>query len=437
MNKTIKTVLLMVVLGLPHFANAQSNILRLHGKAQVYYWDFLSNSPGRWVWQNEEITKYDGKGRIILDVRINDTTTNDTIFRIFTSYDANGSTFSKSYYYINDTAYPGRIDTLLNDNRGNLIRHISYNTNGYKLVLQNGAVYSLTYDANNHVVSSKEMDYTFNISNNSYSWEQGLENYYILNSDGSWKSWTQVPPHDGNHWQYYAFVDSIEWHWWDGYNSALNGLSTYNNLQLTSAHFYEWRDTNWKDMGKLSATFGANGGSVTMTTLGGINVLRDTVIMDSLRNCTEAIQYGLYSTFWRLGSGSRQKFTYDSNGNIIQEIYQIADAFTNYHFEDTLKYVYSDFSSYQSIKPTPPSLPITLYPNPATETLHLQANINTNENMDITIYTMQGQAVLHEQINSNELSPGINIPVNNLVNGMYILRAVSGSGESRVKFVKE
>jgi len=50
---------------------------------------------------------------------------------------------------------------------------------------------------------------------------------------------------------------------------------------------------------------------------------------------------------------------------------------------------------------------------------------------------MQGQVVISEQTDGNKLSAGINIPVNNLADGIYMLRAISGIAEICQKFIKE
>ena len=69
---------------------------------------------------------------------------------------------------------------------------------------------------------------------------------------------------------------------------------------------------------------------------------------------------------------------------------------------------------------------VNVYPNPATDMLHIDgSNIQS-----VSLYNLQGQCVMTESGNVNELS------ISNLSRGMYILKVTTDNGVRSIKISK-
>jgi len=437
---------------------------RLHGKSEVFQWN------PTWVWQYQEITKYDSKGGLTLDIQITDTINHDTSSKTVNIYfDSYGSVFSE-YYNNNSSLQLIQMDTLLNDNHGNIIRYAGYgNPANNQWILDSGVVYKLTYNNAGLETSSQEIVYNTNnytfintywantletnfnydangnvlsiqfltYSSSNKTWVDSAHWNFTLNTNGSWESLT-MQEWNGSSWVNQYLEDSVTWNDWNGGNYILN---QNNNSEQTFFVQKSWNGSSWLDSNRGSTTYDANGGSINTEQLWQqnkwVNADKYSNLIDSLGNSTSSINFDWSNGTWMESFGYLQNYTYDGNGNITQEIDQIYDSATGENV-NYFKELYSDFSTYSGIKgANQPKMQITMYPNPATEALHIQENTNTIENMNIAIINMQGQVVVSKLLNGNELSKGVNIPVNNLVNGMYILHAVSGNEESSQKFIKD
>ncbi|NCT18607.1 MAG: T9SS type A sorting domain-containing protein [Flavobacteriia bacterium] len=75
-------------------------------------------------------------------------------------------------------------------------------------------------------------------------------------------------------------------------------------------------------------------------------------------------------------------------------------------------------------------LPFAIYPNPVTDVLNIQTNIN---NYDLQLYTLQGQLIF-EQKNNNGTQ---NINYSNFSSGMYFLVLHTENGSETLKFIKK
>jgi hypothetical protein len=73
---------------------------------------------------------------------------------------------------------------------------------------------------------------------------------------------------------------------------------------------------------------------------------------------------------------------------------------------------------------------LEIYPNPAENTLHIQADRNINE---INVYNILGQEILNNKSNSNR----IDLNIENLLQGSYILKVVSGNQVESHHFIKK
>jgi len=144
-----------------------------------------------------------------------------------------------------------------------------------------------------------------------------------------------------------------------------------------------------------------------------------------------------------------------SDGVNFEEITQVTAAqnstvVTNYLFRDTMprsgkqyyrlrqvdlsgEYEYSDtIAASCAVLP-----PLEIYPNPTQQNAVLSLNLDEKANVKTEVYSQGGQLLAEE---SYELPKGVNelqLPVNNLPNGMYIVRVHVNEQILQQKFVKE
>ena len=77
---------------------------------------------------------------------------------------------------------------------------------------------------------------------------------------------------------------------------------------------------------------------------------------------------------------------------------------------------------------------IIIYPNPSTDILNVDTEVNTGLTTSIDIYNLSGQSVFHHEI---KLDGDFQINIGNLSPGIFILSITHSSGTSSGKFVKE
>lgn len=80
---------------------------------------------------------------------------------------------------------------------------------------------------------------------------------------------------------------------------------------------------------------------------------------------------------------------------------------------------------------------LTVFPNPVADRLLVSADCQTNEPMQVTICTMQGQVVYHQPMAASALQQGVSIDVQHYPAGVYLCRLVGIQTVSSAKFIKK
>ena len=407
---------------------AKTTTLHLNGNATVYLWDSSITPASYWRYSEVNYYTYDNRGRQVLMIQV-DTVSGDTTTKNVTAYDANGSTFNSSYTNSGNTWELSEADTTLLDTKGVPVRQVYYYLYNGSLELVYGYAYAPTYDANGNVSKMLENDYDLTSS----SWVIINEIDITSNPDGSWKTLTE------SDWNGSSFVnaqklDSFTWNKWDG-NPFASGFS---NSQPTKYVIEAWNGSAWVDSARSNTTYDANGGSddiLQILTAGKwVNSQRQIQSMDSKGNNTGYADESWNGTQWVQSDGNRSIYTYNSTNNIIQVIYQNYDtSITGYM--NIEKLVYGDFLSVTGINgQKQPELAVSMYPNPASDKLLLQAKTNAKGNVAIIICNIEVQIMMQSRYTTEELSAGLNLPVQGLPSGIYILHIVSDQIDTIRKF---
>ena len=143
-----------------------------------------------------------------------------------------------------------------------------------------------------------------------------------------------------------------------------------------------------------------------------------------------------YTGGWEPYMGNRYLLIYDGT-NLIQRISQMFTsseaAYQNVNqtddWKNTLKEVFSNFHSAGVLITSEESLNINSFPNPANEMLFIKANNPGGEKkVNVSILNMTGQRSFTESYSIRTGTQQINIPVNQLPAGVYILHIQDTNG---------
>ncbi len=92
------------------------------------------------------------------------------------------------------------------------------------------------------------------------------------------------------------------------------------------------------------------------------------------------------------------------------------------------------FNTLAGIKETTNTFDFTAYPNPATDKLTIDfPKITALRNLFISIYDIQGQLILLQQINNAKTE----VNISSLAKGIYVIKFYNENNTSIAKFVKE
>ena len=409
---------------------AKTTNLHLNKEEIDFNWDSSVTPASHWQFNLVHYYSYDVQGRVILNLQV-DTTTADTSQKTMTAYDVNGSVFNSLYSKSSGTWQLSEVDTTLYDNKGLETRNVNYYLNSGSLQLVGGSKYILTYDGSGNMTKRVEVD--FNSSTN--TWANYEEIDIISNADGSWKTYTQAD-WNGTGFVNTQRVDSFTWNKWGG-NPYANGVG-FKASQPSKFVNESWNGSAWVDSSHTNITYDANGGTdqISQVLTGGkwVNSERDIQTLDSKGNGTSYVYETWDGTKWVLNSEDKSTYTYDANGNIMQIIYQYYDQSIS-GYRNTEKIVYGEFETITGISAEKQSgLAVNIYPNPASDNLHLQANTNAKGNVAVMIFNIQGQMVMQSRYTSEELSAGLNLSIQGLHSGIYILHIVSDQIDTVRKF---
>jgi hypothetical protein len=80
---------------------------------------------------------------------------------------------------------------------------------------------------------------------------------------------------------------------------------------------------------------------------------------------------------------------------------------------------------------------LAIYPNPFTENVNLQINIANTQEVNVEVYDITGKVLQSEIIQLNTGKNTVNLTMNNLVDGVYIIRLTTENGVATRRVVKQ
>jgi hypothetical protein len=81
-----------------------------------------------------------------------------------------------------------------------------------------------------------------------------------------------------------------------------------------------------------------------------------------------------------------------------------------------------------SVKETPLAQNLSIFPNPTQNVINIAGDLNTSEDIELTIFNQMGQIVKVQKLDNNQSSLHTSIDVSALSNGMYqvVLKSQDG-----------
>jgi YD repeat-containing protein len=389
-------------------------------------WNSTNNS---WYIFGRKSYTYDANGNMLTELLGGEN--GDGVKNTYT-YDANGNMLSSTYEKWENNAWVN-VDK----------RNYTYDANGKMLYFtyekwQNNAWVliakeTFSYDINYNMINELSELWQNNIWVNSYKWS------YNYNISGN------KITHLEQSWQNNMWVNRIK------YSYSYNG----NNKIITELR-EDWYNNIWENWEKYTYTYDANG--ILLNKLWeswyANSVYNYTYTYDANGNMLTEIKEYLDNNIWL--NSMKFTYTYDANGNSIIakreiwlsndwclfnysgqaypfNVYSSNNDIFTFNFSNSARYE-AHFVSFINGIIENDNKQIALYPNPATNYIHINLKQQTNlQNTTVSIYNIQGQQLLQQNI--SQLQTEINIQ--SLAKGIYIIKVINGNEVMQGKFVKK
>jgi len=414
-------------------------------KINHFYWDVTTI----WMAEYDKVVSYNSNGQILTEIWM-DANTGDTTERTVYTYDNQGrETQILGQDWMNGAWENNWRDIYTYDMNDNREVYLYQLWQGGSWVTNSGYKSIYTYDANNNITQEVYQFWDNNI-NNWINWDKYIYAYdangYVYEHIIQWwnggnQVWNSAYKYtftlDGtgvitemivqnwdnpnSTWVNTNKYINIVWHIWNGY---------LNDPELESYTELTWNNGIWENYIKFSTTYVANGSYVqTIQYYSGgnwVNSSRYSLTNDAHGNFNEYTYEYWSNNVWVIDFGYKNLLTYNGN-DVIQCINQNYDHLMMV-WVNSWKELYSDFMYTQGIASgSSTQAGISLFPNPAGETLNIRVDEYRMDIQSIEIVSMTGQVVYQMQINA----PGqkeFRIDVADFRNGVYFVKLQDASG---------
>jgi hypothetical protein len=427
-----------------------SGLIQLHGfdkyNLPVTYYGKNLNREKSLIWNWDTITVYDSMSvglwkRLTQTFTIdNKTATQTTQLWIFNSwvnythvsysYDSSGNLLSiltqnwNAGTWVNASldsySYDGNgnmltllLETWQNNAWMNVLKAIhSYYPNGYLLSIVeaewqnngwvNNSSETLTYDTNGKILTEVFQQWQVN------SWINADSTSYTYDTSGNMLTYLSEI------WQSGVWVNSTK------------QIFSYDSSDLPLVVLEEyWQDSTWITSGRITLYYDGYGNIVNRLyeqwqNNSWVTSWRDTYTYDTYGNSITGEYQQWLNGQWESGNGVLQIYSQQSSIWIFDYAYS---------FEAVFRSVINEI---ENIHTNPGRLSVR--PNPAMDKISVAyANFNGKEGGIISIYNIQGESVLEQQL----LSENSEVDVSRFAKGIYILEIICGKEKLSTRFIIE
>jgi hypothetical protein len=393
------------------------------------------NGPNSWYnWERKSYT-YDANGNMLTELQENSSEVGWNFYnsnKNTYTYDANGNMLSYTYEKWENNAWVN-VDkrNYTYDVNGKMLyfTYEKWQNNAWVLIVKN----TFSYDINNNLITELSELWQNNMWINSYK--------FSYNYDVSGNKITHLE----QSWQNNMWVNRIK------YSFSYNG----NNKIITELR-EDWNNNIWENYEKYTYTYDANG--ILLNKLWeswyGNSTYNYTYTYDANGNMLTEIKEYLDNNIWL--NYWKYTYTYDTHGNSVTaknevwlnndwslsnafgithpfSVYSSNNDIFTFNFPGAARYE-AHFVSFINGVIENDNKQIALYPNPATNYIHINLKQQTNlQNTTVSIYNIQGQQLLQQNIRQSQTE----IDIQNLSKGIYIIKVINGNEVMQVKFAKE
>jgi hypothetical protein len=384
--------------------------------------DFSKQAGGTWLQESNSIYTYDAGGRLTQRL-YQDPITAANLSRDVIVYDAQGNeTENRSEQWVNNAWEIGdgykTMRTYNTQGRATEAIFHSWNTNMVQWDISDRE--QTTYDANNQITSITYSSWQNN------TWEP-MDRIVFSNPNGV-ASGVLVQVYDGGTWTDDSRANNVTWH------------VLYDTPASYTMEIYD--NSTWMNDEKYSSVYDANGGHVGLyqswnsMTNTWVNSFRETETIDVNQNFNgwrnEA--WNPSNNTWNNMSEEQEVLSYtgmDVTQRIFRDSYNLTNTLT-----DTRKEVYSNFQTFavSGLKNLLPEAAVTVFPNPATDLLHITFPQNNGTAFKATLTDITGKTCLAPAIKNTETNQ---VDISTLPKGVYLLKLQSDKGTAVKRIVKQ
>lgn len=375
------------------------------GKMIESRWDTVISA---WVFNDSVIYSYNTNGDVTLELYYN---SYGPLFQTIYTYNVNAKLTQRLVQTWTGVSWDNNSrETYQYDANNNMTQRLTQNWNSGTSSWDNSFQSFYTYDANNN--QTQYISQTWNGNSWDNSWKE--DDLYNMNNQliqmisqnwnsttSSWEnSWKEDLTYNGSG----VLISATDYMW--------NGASWDNDVKIINIVWYQWTgDLNtslWQSLllqGWINNTWQ--------------DAYRYTTTYDAQGNITDFLSEEWQTSTWVIDYQAKDIYTYDTNNNIIQDIYQNWVPWLMTVRNDR-RYDYSNYNLYSSVDDILDYGTINIYPNPSSNGQFKISGLKPAV-YDLEVYNLFGESIFETTVNYKQEFFTLNVP-----NGIYFLRFKSG-----------
>jgi hypothetical protein len=391
----------------------QQNVVTRPLHVLYYQWDGNSNA---WDHTLNIDNTYDAAGNNT-EIVLVDAATNQNYERYQDTYNAQNQLTQSLMQTWSGSAWENlKRKTYTYDAQGNPLVSMAESWMSGSWMPTDGERHTYTYNSANHMTSDLEEEYA------NGTWVNLAKTIMVPNASGAWleitsQEWT------GSAWENTEHMYNAVWH-------------NFSQFQLASFISQEWKNNQWVDAVKYSATYTANNSSEAIMQLPDsltgtwMNAMKMNQNYDAQGNNLGLVMDMWDGTGWSLFLNEDHVLTYNASQYVTEAVIRFAD-FSNPNYTNIERFVHTGFHTLAAPTTLAAAAPAA-YPNPTAA--ELQISTGEHPLKSVQLFDLTGRQVFSRQLSA--ASAPATLDLQHLPTGMYLLRTETSQGIADQKITK-